>query len=140
MIEESFNEKCDKVLLYLLNIYKNSVDVHPLTHINKLDQDIGIRSADEVIQFLAYQKKFIRIDTKTAYLNISPKGIAFISHSSFVKEQKRLDTETTLKWYEQENAKKVFEDYPVIDKRSKWALWISVALLLLELVRWITAR
>lgn|GEM_PF-4085630 len=123
------------------NIYKKDAGgVHYLIHLTKVEVDTGISPHDAVISFLVYEKKFIYLDTKTANIVITPKGISFISYSSFVKEQEKLDTEITLKWYEQENAKKIFEDYPSVDKRSKWAIGISIALLIVELVRLIIGQ
>jgi hypothetical protein len=115
---DSFNEKCDRVLNYLSNISKSDNDVQILTHLNKLSTDTGISINDPVINFLSYQKNFITLHTKTAHVNISSLGMAFISHSSFVKEQLKSETEVTLKWYETENAKQIFDDYPIVKRRA----------------------
>lgn len=137
MKEDSFYEKCDKVLFYLLAIYKRNNRVQELIHINQLEADTGIDSNDAVINFLIYEKKFVYMDLKTAYLQISTKGIAFISHSSFVREQENSDTAVSLKWYDQQNAKDVFDNYPEIKKKANFTFYLSIItalVLILELI------
>ncbi len=127
MIEESFNEKCDKVLLYLLDIYKKEAGgVHQLTHLTKVESDIGISPHDAVISFLVYEMKFIYLDTKTAHIVITPKGISFISHSSFVKEQLIKETKISLDWYDREDAKQRFDDYPTVKRQRDVAYGLAI--------------
>ena len=115
---DSFYEKCDKVLIYLAEIAKSTTKVQPLTHLNKLHEDLGIELNDQVLDFLKRDKGFIYMPPNEPYAQISSLGLAFISHSSFVQEQLKLETEGKLKWYETENAKQIFDDYPVVKRRA----------------------
>lgn len=122
----SFNEKCDCILRYLKGIADKQHEVMELIKANKLQLDTGININDPVINFLSHHKKFIDIDMKTGYVQISSLGMAFISHSSFVEEQIKSDTEGLLKWYETENAKQMFEDYPKTKARTIRSEWIAI--------------
>jgi hypothetical protein len=116
---DSFNEKCDKVLRYLAEIATKETNVQILTHLNTLCSDMGINANDPIIRFLTRDKGFIYMPPHEAFVQISSLGLAFISHSSFVQEQLKSETEGKLKWYETENAKQIFEDYPKIKTRAK---------------------
>jgi hypothetical protein len=116
---DSFNEKCDKVLRYLAEIATKETNVQILTHLNTLCSDMGINPNDPILRFLTRDKGFIYMPPNEALVQITSLGLAFISHSSFVQEQLKSETEGKLKWYETENAKQIFEDYPKIKARAK---------------------
>lgn len=50
------------------------------------------------------------------------------------------ESDRKLKWYETENAKQIFDNYPKVDFRSKWALRVSIAAIiltiLLQIIQW----
>lgn len=115
---DTFNEKCDKILNYLFEISKKDKQVQILTHLNIVSSDLDITTNDPVLHYLSHEKKYVYIDMKNAFTNITSSGIAFISHSSFVKEQLKSETDTKLKWYETENAKQIFDDYPIVKRRT----------------------
>ncbi len=123
---DTFNEKCDKVLIYLADISKSDKNVTPLTHLNNVSKDLEISINDPVIHFLSHEKNFVFIDRKTAFSSITSSGFAFISHSSFVKEQLKSETEGILKWYETENAKQIFDDYAKVKSRTIRNEWIAI--------------
>ena len=131
---DSFNEKCDKVLRYLAEISKSDNKVQILIHLNQLISDTRIEANDPVINFLSHHKKFIDIDMKSGYVQISSPGMAFISHSSFVEEQIKSDTERKLKWYETENAKQMFEDFPKTKARTIRSEWIAIFALIATVI------
>lgn len=123
---DSFNEKCDKVLRYLAEISMKETNVQILTHLNTVCSDLGINTNDPVLNFLERHKEFIYRPQNSAHVQITSPGLAFISHSSFVQEQLKSDTEGKLKWYETENAKQIFEDYPNVKRRSIRNEWIAI--------------
>ena len=123
----SFNEKCDNVLLYLKKSLGQHKDAILPTRLDELEKNTGISFTDNVLNFLANDKKYIERTYSGGWqhFHLTPSGMAFISHSSFVKEQEKLDSDTSLKWYQTENAKKIFEDYPNVNRRSKTSLYLS---------------
>ena len=72
---ESFNEKCDKVLIYLKEIATANDSVQELIKPGRLAYDTGISINDPVINFLSHKKNFIDIDIKNEYVQISSLGI-----------------------------------------------------------------
>ncbi len=141
---DSFNEKCDKVLFYLKGIAESNTQVQELIKMDRLILDTGIKINDPVINFLSYQKKFIDIHMQNGYIQISSAGMAFISHSSFVKEQIKSDTEGLLKWYETENAKQIFDDYQNVKSRTIRSEWIAIFALIVAaiglILQWINNK
>lgn len=133
-IELSFNEKCDKVLRYLAEIANSETQVQYLTSLNQLVADTGVNLNDPVINFLERHKGFIYMPRNEPYIQISSPGLAFISHSSFVQEQLKLETEGKLKWYETENAKQIFDDYPIVKKQRNRSYIIVVITILMTIV------
>lgn len=129
----SFYEKCDAVLLYLKEQSSGQrPDAIIPIKLTELEEKTGVTFSDEVLNFLINDKKYIeRRYSGSQYFNLTSLGMAFISHSSFVKEQEKLDAENVLKWYQTENAKQVFEDYPKVDRRAKTSLLLSCLALIL---------
>ena len=131
---DTFNEKCDKILHYLLEFDKSEKNVTPLIHLEKLCSELGIVHNDPAIHYLSHEKNYISLDRKTAFCSISSLGIAFISHSSFVKEQLKLETDNKLKWYETENAKQIFDNYPLEKSRAIRNQWIAILALIVSVI------
>lgn len=130
----SFNEKCDKILNYLADISRSDNQIQVMIHINKLSTDTGINSNDPVINFLQYQKKFIDMNIKTAYLQISSSGLEFISNNSFCQIQANLETNNSLNWYNQQDAKQRFDDYPIVRRQKRNAYIFAAIGILLTLL------
>lgn len=133
----TFYEKCDKVLLYLKeNSSGQRPDVIFPINLNELEKNTGVSFSDDVLNFLVNDKKYIerRYTNKAQYFNLTSSGMAFISHSSFVKEQSKKDEEGKLRWYETENAKQAFDDYPNIKNRAKRSEWIAILSLILAVI------
>lgn len=130
----SFNEKCDKVLNYLADLSRSDNQVQIMIHITKLSTATGINSNDPVINFLQYQKKFIDMDIKSAHLQISSSGLEFISNNSFCRIQDNLETNNSLNWYNQQDAKQRFDDYPVVMRQKRNAYIFAAVGILLTLL------
>jgi hypothetical protein len=78
---------------------------------------------------------------KTSWEKAKELGGHF-KYQEYLKEeehQERIykETDRELKWYDKENARIIFEDYPNVNARSKWALAISIILLIVELIKWL---
>ena len=129
----SFYEKCDSVLIYLKDKSSGQQkDAILLIKLDELEQNTGVVFSDEVLNFLINDKKYIeRHYSGSQYFNLTSLGMAFISHSSFVKEQQKLDGDNILKWYQTENAKQIFDDYPNVDKRAKRSFLLSLLAIIL---------
>jgi hypothetical protein len=129
MAIESFNEKCDRVLNYLLD--KPSQYIEMLSW-DKFTSETGITKGDPVIDFLYKDKRFIEITTSS--INISPLGTAFISHDSFCKNQSALETKQSLEWYNREDAKQRFDDYPTIKRQRNTAYVLGILMFILAII------
>jgi len=128
MEKETFNEKCDRVLNYLKDKPSRYIE---LLSWKKFIEDTGINKMDPVIDFLWKEMKYIEMSTVA--LNISPTGLAFISHNSFCKEQDAKEIKVSMEWYNREDAKQRFDDYPSLKRNKNWLLAIAIieAILLL---------
>ena len=134
----SFNEKCDKILNYLADISRRNDDVQILIHMNKLNTETGIKMNDPVINFLSHKKRYIDIDIKTAYVQISSAGLEFISNNSFCQIQANSDTNNLLNWYNQQDAKQRFDDYPLVKRQKRNAyIFAAITLALTIISTWI---
>ncbi len=131
---KSFNEKCDSILIYLKELADKRQDVMELIRSDKLKSDLGIDINDPAFGYLCNDKKFIDLDRKSGYFQISSAGMAFISHSSFVDIQKTKEEDVQLKWYETQNAKDVFDNFSTTQRNSKLALIIAVLSAILTLI------
>ncbi len=75
---KAYNEKCDKVLLYLKDLTSIGWDT--------FSKDTGIKKEDAIISYLKDAKGFISHSPK--HISISDKGLSFISKTSFVEQRK----------------------------------------------------
>jgi hypothetical protein len=69
------------------------------------------------------------------WYRLTPEGEDFVSFESGRHEKLQ---DKMFKWYESENAKAQFEDYPITQKRAKWSIilaWIAVGLSALTLLQ-----
>jgi hypothetical protein len=139
----SFYEKCDAVLLYLKE--ESSGQRHDLIipiKLKELEERTGVTFSDEVLNFLINDKKYIirQYGQSSQLFYLTSLGMSFISHSSFVKDQEKLDAENILKWYQTENAKQVFKDYPKVNNRAKLSLLLSILAVIIAgltlLIKW----
>ena len=65
---------------------------------------------------------------------ITPLGEQFISNSTFHQEQRESEIESSLNWYNREDAKQRFEDYPSLKKREQLLPIIAVVELLVIVI------
>ena len=72
---------------------------------------------------------------------LTEKGWEFIpfeeSRQNILKQKER---ENIKHWYDTENAKIQFEDYPKVKRKANWALWISGCVIILELLKMILQK
>ncbi|MEO6229196.1 MAG: hypothetical protein ABJB11_06955 [Ferruginibacter sp.] len=131
----SFFEKCDSVLFYLKeksNGQRSDV-IFPIK-LDELERNTGVTFSDEVLNFLANDRKYIeRHYSGSQYFNLTSAGMAFISHNSFVKGQKKIDEEDVLKWYHNANAKQQYDDYPKIKRQKDNAYIVAIVSAIISL-------
>jgi hypothetical protein len=75
---KAYNEKCDRVLLYLKDRISARWDT--------FSKDTGVKKDDAVITYLNTAKGFVKHSDK--YISISNEGQSFISKTSFVEQRK----------------------------------------------------
>ncbi len=77
---KTYNEKCDKVLLYLKDLMSANWDT--------FSKDTGIKKEDAIISYLKDARGFISHSPQN--ISISDKGLSFISETSFVSQRSKL--------------------------------------------------
>ncbi len=75
---KAFNEKCDKILVYLKDKSLISWDT--------FSNDTGMKKDDAVITYLKVIKGFVKHSEN--HISISGEGRSFISKTSFVEQRK----------------------------------------------------
>jgi len=79
-------------------------------------------------------------DLQTEWYSIVSNNIDTQGYQSRYEEEKFIKETTKNKlWFDTENARVQFEDYPITKKKSSAALYISLGLLLLKLIEWIVS-
>ena len=134
MESETFNQKCDRILNYLNDKPNRYVE---LLSWENFTSETGISKKDYVIEYLYKERKFI--DCTMSSVSISSLGAAFISHNSFCKIQEALDTKQSLEWYNREDAKQRFDDYPTVKKQRDVAYGIAILGVVLTIISLIIA-
>ena len=129
MQQETFNEKCDRILRYLL-AQPNRFE--QITTWQKFTTDTSINSSDSALSFLLKDKKYIGSTSHDVW--ITPLGEQFISNSTFHQEQRESEIESSLNWYNREDAKQRFEAYPSLKKREQLLTIIAVVELLVIVI------
>ena len=129
-MDESFYEKCDRVLIYLK---RRPSPFKEITTFKIFTSETGVLPSDNVLIFLRKDKGFIEY---TSYdISITSLGVAFISSNSFHKEE---INETELKQLNIENIKLQTElsklQIREIKGKRKWAVIGAISASLLTLV------
>lgn len=86
--------------------------------------------------------------SNNVYKSVLPDCADFANSGGFKSEKNRQinqheqdvlhnETERQLKWYEKENARITYEDYPNVKRNAKWALRVALFVAGLELLKWI---
>lgn len=90
----------------------------------------------------------VATDNTNQFYNANPSWKEAWKIGGHIKYQKHLEEEAnyarleketnrTARWYESENAKKMFEDYPKTESRANWArilAWIAIGLTVIDIL------
>jgi hypothetical protein len=127
--QKTFNEKCDLVLTYLKNRPSRFVES---TTIQKFTEETGISIHDNAVIHLQIDKNYIEYDKSD--INITSLGASFIENNSFHKMQQDTELSSSLLWYNADDAKQRFEDYPKVKKQRNIAFIFSGLTLLIAAI------
>lgn len=95
---------------------------------------VAVRESDEMEQYLL--KESIRRELKILPREFISKPYDYLLDI----EQKKLYGENKLQWYNLENVKTQYENYPIIEKRANVSIILSIAtiivMIVLQIIRW----
>ncbi len=129
MDAENFNQKCDRILRYLLS--KPSPYQETLS-CEKFTAETGITNTDHEIVYLHKEKKYINL-TQTS-ISINELGVAFIVNNSFSAKKQEEDLKLEQLVFDVGKLRRDFSDYGITKKRAKNAMRISIAAIVVTIV------
>lgn len=121
------------------------------THVRRRFQDSELKQfipeIKEVTRILNQLKKdgFVDIDGHWNNMyTINGTAEIFAKNGGYKEDFERFNSQeqqdSIQKWYDTQNAKNVFDDYPMVSKKSTWALVISIIALLVEIAKLIIQK
>src|SRR4051812_7301657 len=96
-----------------------------LFHIPEEEMRIVVRALRDDLELIKDYKP------KSFSIRLTEKGWDF---TSFEEERKKRESEENKKWYDTENAKRAFEDYPKIKRRARNSYIISIVSVILTAI------
>jgi hypothetical protein len=96
----------------------------------------GNYNMDQLREIFFKMARQLLFDREDATFKISEKGILYFTREKERREKLALEShqDKIKKWYETENAKTAFEDYPRVKRNATIAIWLSVATILITVL------